>query len=410
MEVRLLNKTIIDLGEDISQGDADLAFKEELKTAFQSELLLADFKEYLRMNVPEANAQAWIKYFSSEFQMKISQLEHDVQDASEQAGYAERLANIKNNKQRMLKLNQLLDLVESEKKTRSILYNGLFKPMVYGAAISSSPRAVIDQEKLDQAIEVQIAKLLPQTMMSINDLSYFAYGQLSEGELNQLIAYYESPVSQYYENTVVAAISHALSQASSRFIRVMTEKNKSQIQSAQFNQESCLKVQSTHVCEVLGISAEGARESLYAGSSVIGKSKAYRIMSPSDEWQKVVVRHHYKDDLVISRKDGEAIFSMTYLEDKTLAAKAYSQEMLGALAEMIDEEPVLIDLAYHPSLQAVELYELCFNYNGEDVCKIAGEGLIGDVVVQVDVLFAHGENYVQEVINILTSIEKLEPL
>ena len=409
MAVRMLNKTIEDLSRDVSQS-ADSRYADELKTAFKHDLLLADFKEYLLMNIPEANAQAWIEYYSSDFQMKISQLESDVTNATNEAGYAEAVAKIKRNEQKMAKLNHLLNLMDTQKKVRSIFHNGIFKPLIYGTAISNSPGTVINQEKLDRAIDDQITAILPQTMVTINDLSYFAYGQLSESDLNQLIAYYETPISEYYDNTLVAAISHALSKASGRFVNAVSEKNKSQIQSARFNQESCLKVQSTHVCEVLEVNSVGLRESLYAGSSVIGKSATYRIMSPSDEWQKVVVNNQYKDDLIVSRKDGEAIFSITYLPEKKLAAKEYSQEMLGELATVINEQPTLINLAYHSSLKNPELYELCFNYYGVDICKIAGEAMIGAVVIQVDAMFAHGNSYAQDIINLLTSIEQIESL
>ena len=84
--------------------------------------------------------------------------------------------------------------------------------------------------------------------------------------------------------------------------------------------------------------------------------------------------------------------------------------MLGELATVINEQPTLINLAYHSSLKNPELYELCFNYYGVDICKIAGEAMIGAVVIQVDAMYAHGNYYAQDIINLLTSIEQIESL
>ncbi|MFT5594451.1 MAG: hypothetical protein ACI8SR_002841 [Oceanicoccus sp.] len=409
MEIRYLDHSIEQVSKDLTASSKE-SYIDELTSAFKAELLISDFKEYLLMNLPQSNATAWVDYYSSDFQMQIAKLEDDMSGADENPDFQSEVLAVKQNKKLMEEIDDILNLMDIEDKIRSIFYNGLLKPMFYGMALSNNKGGVIEQEKLDEAINVQVAQFMPEALEGVKDISYYAYSKLNAPDRLKLKEYYQSPVSEYYDSTIVAAFSHSLSKASNRFVASLSKKFKTTIQTARFDEKSCLEVQKTHVCEILKLNSQGRRESLYTGTSVLGKSEKYRIMAPNDNWQKVVPSVDYKGDLIVSRKDGEAIFSVTYLADKSFDAKAYRDDSLGDVAKAINEEPTLVNLRFDPSLRDVELYEICFNYFEVDVCKIAGEALLDGTVIQVDAFYVYRDTEIQEIINILTSIEKIQPI
>lgn len=401
------------LGVDITQGlfnEANPQTKAELKKAFDQNIVQAEFREYLLMNLPQANAQAWVEYFSSDFQQRIIHLEDQYKNPEIDPSSADYIENIKRDPAALARLNTLKDSVKWENRLHAIYYDGLLKPTIYGAALLSAKGQVLDQAVLEKHVVQQLNAIWPSVIEVANDSFYYVYGHLSAADYDTLLDYYHSPIATYVDDTLAGAISHSLANASKRFIDAVQQKTQAMIQASVFDKESCLKVRPHHVCEVLNVASIGTARSLFIGSAVLPKSKQYRVMSPNSDWQKIKLSNRYADDLIMTRKDGLAVFSTQFRENEKVDVQAYKTTTLGELADAIKVEPEKVSLPAFDKLTNSALYELCYNYYGVDVCKITGGADLEGGALYVDAFYLRSDAQINEVVNILISFEETVPL
>lgn len=407
-----LNEVGSDLHKGFKQSENEsgdnIAVKLDL--AYSAAQLQFDFREYLLASIPEENVLAWIEYYSTDFQQKVILLEETHKNYTEDDAALKKLKEIKADKKMMKQLVELVEAIKLDQRMRTIMYDGILKPMIYGAAIIQSPGATLDQSQLEKAINTQLNAMMPEVLEATQDASYYTYSFLTEQERERLLSHYRSPVADFLNNSLVAAIGESLSKASQRYVNSMSKEYKTYVQAAKFDTESCLKIKGQHNCEILSISAVVEKQSLYHGGSLVGKSGRYRLMAPNSDWQLLKIGSRYTDDLVITRKDGEAMISLDFVVGQAADVNTYTQQVMGDIAKTLKTEPWLVDFDILPGIESGEVYELCYEYFEVEVCKLAGGGNINGDAVYLTGFLVKRDKELRELISIFQSLEPIKAI
>ncbi|GAA6136142.1 hypothetical protein NBRC116188_29320 [Oceaniserpentilla sp. 4NH20-0058] len=407
----LLSITTLDrLGVEITesaQDDIDPSIQVEFIEAFNGEKIQRDFREYLLINVPNTNIQAWTSEYSSKFQRKITALEGQYKEPDQEPDFKSQVQLVKNNPELQAKLDQLFVLMKLEDEVFVLLKDVLLRPLVYGSAMIENAGKSVDQALLDKKIDEYIAVAIPMAVSAMKDAHYYTYSKLNREELDQLVSYYQTAGAEYFINTITSALGYSLSNAAQTFNELIQEKTKTIIQSARFDSDACLKVHPYHICEVLTLSSLGKKSPLYIGGAVIPKSETYRLMSPNNDWQQVSPNKEYTDDLVLVRKDGKAFITMQLDVNTKVDTQQYAQQHLGEILSQINKEASQFELSKFTKAQQGSLNEICYAYDGVEVCKLAGGREINGNALYVLAFFERQKSIIDEVVNIITSIEEI---